>query len=275
MRERFSKRIGINIDSKPIVVRYEAPEGFRYYLSNLLLQMNRGSLKYLRSILCKAAMISPDPSNWGENDFMKSEIGEIIERCEWYRVYEIIEVAYEEIIPDEDKQEYEDIINEYFLEKGIGWKMERGELTVRGEDAFERDIASTKETLSAAGLTTSATEIKEAINDLSRIPYPDITGAIQHAGAALECVARETVGSKDTLGALIKSHPEIVPAPINEVVSKLFGFASEKGRHLKEGNVPTFEEAELVVHLASSLCTYLCKKNFKPVTSSLLEDPPF
>ena len=273
MRERFSKRIGININSKPIVVRYDVPEELRHFLSNLLLQMNHGTLKSLRGIVCKAAMIAPDPSNWGENEFMRFEIGDIIERCEWYRVYEIIEVAYERVVSKEDKQEYEDIINEYFMEKGIGWKMERGELTVRGEDAFESDIASTRKSLSDAGLTTSATEIKEAINDLSRVPDPDITGAIQHAGA-LECVARETVGSKETLGALIKAHPEIVPAPINEVISKLFGFASEKGRHLKEGNLPTYEEAELVVHLASSLCTYLCKKNFKPETS-LPEEFPF
>jgi hypothetical protein len=46
------------------------------------------------------------------------------------------------------------------------------------------------------------------------------------------------------------------------VISKVYGFASEQGRHLKEGGVPNYEEAELVVHLSASLCTYLAKKNF-------------
>ena len=39
-------------------------------------------------------------------------------------------------------------------------------------------------------------------------------------------------------------------------------FASEQGRHLKEGGEPNYEEAELVVHLSASLCAYLAKKNF-------------
>ena len=46
------------------------------------------------------------------------------------------------------------------------------------------------------------------------------------------------------------------------MVSGLFGFASEQGRHLTEGGAPDYEEAELVVHLSASLCTYLTKKNF-------------
>lgn len=262
MKERFTKRIGISLESKPIVVRYDAPTELRYFLSNLLLQLNPRTLKGLRQVVCATVMMSPDPSNWGENDYMKSEIQDLIAQCDWYRVYELIETAYERIIPVESRQEYEDIINEFFMANGIGWKMEKGEIMVRGEDSFERDISSAKELLSEAGLETSSGEIKEAIWDLSRVPDPDITGAVQHAGAALECVAREVAGSKDTLGALIKAHPEIVPAPINDVVSKLFGYASEKGRHLKEGILPSFEEAELLVHLSVSLCSYLTKKNF-------------
>lgn len=262
MKERFSKRFGINLAERPITIRYDAPDELRYYVSTLLLQFNKGSLKHLRSILCTTAMISPDPSNWGENDYMRSEIESIIERCDWYRVYEIIEVAYEKIVQEEYKEEFQNNINEFFVENGIGWRMEKGELLIRGNETFEEEISATSSTLKDAGLSTSAEEIKQAILDLSRIPEPDITGAVQHSGAALECVAREVVGSKETLGALIKVHPEIVPTPINEVVSKLFGYASEKGRHLREGILPSFDEAELIVRLSASLCSYLCKKHF-------------
>lgn len=274
MKERFSKRYGINLTERPIVIRYGVPDELRYYLSTLLFQFNKGSLKQLRSILCTTAMISPDPSNWGENDYMKSEIESIIERCDWYRVYEIIEVAYERIIQEEYKEEFENNINEFFVENGIGWRMENGELLIRGNEVFEKEISATSSILEDAGLSTSAGEIKQAILDLSRIPEPDITGAVQHSGAALECVAREVVGSKETLGALIKVHPEIVPSPINDVVFKLFGYASEKGRHLIEGIVPSFEEAELIVHLSASLCSYLTKKNF-PTHTTEVPDLPF
>jgi len=274
MKERFSKRYGINLAERPITIRYDAPDELRYYVSTLLLQFNKGTLKHLRSILCTTAMISPDPSNWGENDYMKSEIESIIERCDWFRVYEIIEVAYEEIVKEEFREEFENNINEFFIEYGIGWRMENGELLIRGNETFEKDISETSSTLKDAGLNTSAEEIRQAILDLSRIPEPDITGAVQHSGAALECVAREVVGSKETLGALIKAHPEIVPSPINEVVSKLFGYASEKGRHLREGILPSFDEAELIVRLSASLCSYLCKKHF-PSHLSAVDDLPF
>ncbi|MBQ6729368.1 MAG: hypothetical protein IJQ83_04470 [Bacteroidales bacterium] len=274
MKERFSKRYGINLAERPITIRYDAPDELRYYVSTLLLQFNKGTLKHLRSILCTTAMISPDPSNWGENDYMKSEIESIIERCDWFRVYEIIEVAYEEIVKEEYREEFENNINEFFIEYGIGWRMENGELLIRGNETFEKDISETSSTLKDAGLNTSAEEIRQAILDLSRIPEPDITGAVQHSGAALECVAREVVGSKETLGALIKAHPEIVPSPINEVVSKLFGYASEKGRHLREGILPSFDEAELIVRLSASLCSYLCKKHF-PSHLSAVDDLPF
>lgn len=274
MKDKFSKRYGINCTEKPITIRYAVPEELRHYVGSLLLQLYRGSLKQMRSILCTTAMIAPDPSNWGENEYMKEEIESIINRCEWYRVYEIIEIAYEKIVKEEYKEEYENNINEFFNEYGIGWRMENGELLIRGNEAFEKEISSTSSILECAGLNTSANEIKEAILDLSRIPEPDITGAIQHSGAALECVARKIVGSKDTLGELIKAHPEIVPAPINEVISKLFGYASEKGRHLKEGKNPSFEEAELTVHLSASLCSYLTKKNF-PSSLSKVVDLPF
>lgn len=274
MKERFSKRFGINLAERPITIRYDAPDELRYYVSTLLLQFNKGSLKHLRSILCTTAMISPDPSNWGENDYMRTEIESIIERCDWFRVYEIMEVAYEEIVKEEYREEFENNINEFFFEYGIGWRMENGELLIRGNETFEEEISATSSTLKDAGLSTSAEEIKQAILDLSQLPEPDITGAVQHSGAALECVARKVTGSKDTLGTLIKAHPEIVPAPIDVVISKLFGFASEMGRHLKEGIVPSFEEAELIVHLSASLCSYLTKKNF-PTHPAEVTDLPF
>ncbi len=133
-------------------------------------------------------------------------------------------------------------------------------IKLRGEEAFEATLECAKETLNAANVPTSANEIKEAIKDLPRRPNPGITGAIQHSVAALECLSRKVTDEPTmTLGRIIKENPQIVPQPLNDVVSKIFGFASIKGRHLEEGKEPTFEEAELVVHLSAAICTYLCK----------------
>lgn len=149
------------------------------------------------------------------------------------------------------------------MEKGIGWKLVHGILETRGEEAFEQEIKDVVDTLGEAKLDTTQNEIREALKDMSKRPIPDITGSVQHSVAALECLCREITGGKNlTLGKLINSNPQILPKPLDKVVSELFGFASEQGRHLREGGAPKYEEAELVVHLSASLCTYLTKKNF-------------
>lgn len=151
------------------------------------------------------------------------------------------------------------------MEKGIGWKLIHGILETRGEEAFEKEIKDVVDILGEAKLHTTQTEIREALKDMSKRPIPDITGSVQHSVAALECLCREITGEKNlTLGKLINTHSQIIPKPLDKVVGGLFGFASEQGRHLREGGAPDYEEAELVVHLSACLCTYLTKKNFPP-----------
>ncbi|MCZ2247191.1 MAG: hypothetical protein LC111_00330 [Bacteroidia bacterium] len=115
--------------------------------------------------------------------------------------------------------------------------------------------------METAKLNTAKTEIREAIFDLSRRPTPDITGAIQHSLACLECVLREISGDRKlTMGKIIEKHPNIVPKPLDNAFEKIWGFASNQGRHLQEGQAPEFLEAELVVELTAAIATYLGKK---------------
>ncbi|MDA1018408.1 MAG: hypothetical protein O3A00_28625, partial [Planctomycetota bacterium] len=104
-------------------------------------------------------------------------------------------------------------------------------------------------------------ELKEAIGDVSRRPAPDTSGAIQHAMAALECVARDIAEDpKPTLGKLIQKHPDLFPPPVDKAIEKLWGYASEIARHGREGNDPTREEAILVVGVSATLVNYLIHK---------------
>lgn len=254
----FTERMGIEIPEHKIVVRNDAPAAFRLYLLELMLRY--AGLKIIRSCVCFVTKEVEDSNNWAENVFMKSEVQSILENCPWYRIYDIIESFYQQI---RAKAEFEKDVNEYFFLKGIGWKLVQGILETRGEEAFEQEIKDVVDTLGEAKLHTTQYEIREVLKDMSKRPTPDITGSVQHAVAALECLCREITGGKNlTLGKLINSHPQILPKPLDKVVSELFGFASEQGRHLREGGAPKYEEAELVVHLSASLCTYLTKKNF-------------
>ena len=254
----FTERMEIEIPEQKIEVRNDAPAAFRLYLLELMLRY--AGLKIVRSCVCFVTKEAEDRNNWAENVFMKSEVQSILENCPWYRIYDIIESFYQQI---RAKAEFEKDVNEYFFEKGIGWKLVHGILETRGEEAFEQEIKDVVDTLGEAKLHTTQYEIREALKDMSKRPTPDITGSVQHSVAALECLCREITGEKNlTLGKLINTHSQIIPKPLDKVVSELFGFASEQGRHLREGGAPKYEEAELVVHLSASLCTYLTKKNF-------------
>lgn len=146
------------------------------------------------------------------------------------------------------------------------------QIQTRGDEVFESAVREVESVLEQSNLQLARNEIREAIADLSRRPDPDITGAIQHALACLECVMREYTGdSKATLGDLMKKYPNSVPSPLDQAITKVWGFSSEQGRHLKEGRKPEFQEAELVVELTSAIVNYLSKK----LNKSNEDDLPF
>jgi len=76
------------------------------------------------------------------------------------------------------------------------------------------------EALEAARRVTARDEIHKAVIDLSRRPEADLTGAIQRAMAAPECVARDACGGdRATLDKIIKRYPElIIPNPLTTLL---------------------------------------------------------
>jgi hypothetical protein len=159
--------------------------------------------------------------------------------------------------PDEFAQE----LNELFIEHGIGWKLENGQVLTRGTESFESIMRQAPHALQAAGATTAADEIHKAIEDLSRRPSPDLTGAVQHGMAALECAGKQICGmtGKQTLDDVVKARPDLFRPPLHEAVLKLWGFASNRGRHLQEGGEPAYSEVELMVGTAAIVATYLSR----------------
>ena len=114
--------------------------------------------------------------------------------------------------------------------------------------------------LGATGRTVAANELKEAMQDIFRRPHPDITGAIQHANAGLEAVARDVTGNPtSTLGVLVQSLP--IPDDLKEAVRKLWRYSSENARHGREGNDPAPTDAKLVVTVASAVSTFLVERH--------------
>lgn len=254
----FSKRNNYSAPLKPITIRESAPSGLREFLIQTFYALGY-SPSLLRKIICRVLRKSPDPGNWGEYPNIDQENQQLLEECDWFKVYDIIEAVHSQI---ERREDFQNEVNDYFNESGIGWKLENGEVVFRGEEEFENLLDNAEGAMAESNLDTARNEIKESIKDLSRKPNPDRTGAIQHGLASLECVAREVTGNKTaTLGAVISKDRSIIPAPLDKAIESIWQFSSEQGRHLREGREPDFEEAELLVGLSASIGTYLARKS--------------
>ena len=262
--EPFSRRFGHGHEKLEISIRDDAPEEVRA----AILQIAVGDLglgpSFLRDVLCTVLRKFPDQSNWSEYPNVWMECQQLIEGCPWYKVYDFVEIMYRQLAESGNSvraQRWESLINEYFLEAGVGWRLVEGLLESRGPEAFEEVVDTARKSLGQSGLSTARQEIHESLRDLSRRPGPDLTGAIQDAMAALECTARNAVGDEHaTLGEILKRYQSVFPKPFDEALSKMWGYASEMARHLREGRTPNLAEAELIVGVAASACNYLASR---------------
>lgn len=264
----FSERHNYSSPDADITIREDAPEVLR---GAVVAIAGKAGIGYdtLRKEVCGALGVAPDTrGNWSEPNVI-AEVQHHLEECEWFEVYDVIESiaaslqgrppAYGQ--PKAPSDVFSDGINKVFRKNGIGWQLLGNRIEFRGSEAFEVAIRKGTSELRSAGKNTTANELHEALRDLSRRPNPELTGAIQHGMAALECLSRDVTGSKDTLGKLLGRNPNLFPAPLGDATEMIYGFASNNGRHLKEGGDPTLEEAELIVGLSGVLCRYLGRKH--------------
>jgi hypothetical protein len=263
----FSKRHKYSIQNREITIREDAPENLWHFILETVIELGFGPAA-LREDLCAVLHVRPDPNNWSEYPNVWEEVQGLIYNCQWFRVYDFIERLYERFEEYNEETEkrkkvapqFQQALNEFFIEEGIGWQLVDGEIVTRGTEAFESATTQAVATLDKAGGTTARDEIHEARTDLSRRPEPDLTGAIQHGMAALECVARDVCGDpKATLGVILKKKSNLIPKPLDMAIEKAWGYASEMGRHIREGRQLNRKEAELIVSLAATISTYLSK----------------
>lgn len=268
-RPPFSERNQFGTGDVPITIREDAPADLRGMLPNFAYDAGLQPSS-LRDITCRILMCPPNPNNWSEFPNIDLEVRGDLRDCPWYEVYDVIEPTWK-LLKENDRfaqrigdefpsQRFAGLVNKLFLRKGIGWQLVDGRVEVRGEEVFETVVLPTATRLQNT-FPTAAQEIHEALQDLGRRPSPDLTGAVQHSMAALECVARSATDEESaTLGKILNRHPDLIPAPLNVAVEKAWGFASEMGRHVREGRTIAYEEAELVVMMAAAAASYLDRK---------------
>lgn len=270
-RTKFSERYGYaSTDAEIIVQHDDAPYELRGIILDIAYEQGL-SPSPMRDLICRKLRKRPDPNNWSEYPNILHEVAYLVDNCEWFEVYEIIEEIYQELLLKDGqsaeklakphREQFSEELNRYLRKPGIGWQLINGQLQIRGSESFEDAVRNAQEVLEANGRNTARGEVHQALLDLSRRSNPDITGAIQHAMAALECVACDVSGNpKSTLGEILKKQPGLLPRPLDQAVEKAWGYSSERGRHLREGDNPDMNEATLIVGITAVLVTYLSSK---------------
>lgn len=196
-----------------------------------------------------------------------SLVEEFVHGSEWYHLYDFVEFVYE-LLNRQDPfggftghgEELREALNRQFVRRGIGWQMtDEGKIAVRGSDSFESATFQTLALLEER--VTAHRELRAAVLDLSRRPEPDLEGAIRHAIASLECLARDLVGEpKAMLGPILKRHPNLLPKPLDTAFEKIWAYANDQHRHVVEGSAANLNEAILTVHLVTGCVEFLAKQ---------------
>lgn len=263
MTERFSNRQGYRPSATEIIVREGASPELRGAIP-LIAEEAGMKPSEMRQAICKVLLIRPDPNNWSEYPNISDEVALLMDEAQWYRVYDIAEALYAKLAANNEwdarpADEFEHRLNDFLVENGIGWELRDGQIIHRGSEAFAKSTHEVPDRLDASNFQRAANEMREALGDISRRPEPDITGAIQHAMAALEAIAREVTGQPNpTLGKLVPLLD--LPAPLDQAVHKLWGYASDRGRHIRERQAVDLADAELIVSIAGSLCAFLAQR---------------
>ena len=262
MIERFSDRQGYQTPAAPITIRENAPSGLRGAIPMIAKGMGMKP-SAIREVICEVLLERPNPDNWSEYPDIWDEVDWLMRRAPWYKVYDIAEVLYAEVAggtrDSKPAAEFERRLNGFLVENGIGWELRDGQITHRGSEALTRSTHEVPNQLDESGFQRAANEMREALRDISRRPEPDITGAIQHAMVAFEATARGVTDQPNpTLGKLVPMLD--LPAPLDQAVHKLWGYASDRGRHVREQQVVDHTEAELIVSVAGALCAFLTQR---------------
>jgi hypothetical protein len=264
MAKVFSERNNLR-RAVPIEIRGDAPERFRQYAFDAIKHFYPYESLAPDFVHVSLGKLPPDVSRSryapGAWDLAHYAIFE----APWFKVYDLIELFYAKLRGAKDKEPamtFLNLTNTFFEDFGYAYRLEsQGDLVYRGDEAFESAVGTAKISLESAGLVTAAAEIHEALQDLIKRPSPDLTGAIQHAIAGLECAANQVSGESGfELGRLLKKRQDLFPQPLGTVLSQMYGYASNNGRHLNEGQEPDFAEAELIVGVAATAATYLARK---------------
>jgi hypothetical protein len=269
MSDSFSQRHGFSKPASEITVREDAPESMRVVALETAHAL--GLSEYgMRQIVCRILRTRPDPGNWSTGNIW-SEVQDLVYSAEWFRVYDIIE-AFDAPLGELDphgffkkRHAFQEALNTAFIEEGIGWQLVNGKIVARGDEGFQEAVKTAATQLQENQRPTAASHIQSAVKALSERPKANTAVSVAQATSAVECVLHDITGQGMTLGKYLDKYPSMVHGSLKKALDGVYGYASAAGaRHGKEGQEPSFDEAQFVVTTCAAACTFLTALNPKP-----------
>ena len=158
MIERFSHREGHRPTAAQITVREDAPPALRGAIPMIAKEAGMRP-SAIRRVICQVLLLPEDLDNWSEYPNIWGEVVQLINDAKWYQVYDIAEALYPEFDITFDSQpqpgdRFQQRLNDFLVENGIGWQLQDGKITRRGSEVFDRSTREVPKRLEESGFQT-------------------------------------------------------------------------------------------------------------------------
>ena len=132
MIEPLSSRPGYRPPTAQIAVREEASSELRGAIL-MLAQANGMKPSAIRKVICGVLLVPPDANNWSEYPNIWDEVVWLMQDAPSPKVYNIVEALCTELAAPRNRDsryaaEFERRLNEFLVEKGIGWELRDGQI---------------------------------------------------------------------------------------------------------------------------------------------------
>ncbi len=198
----------------------------------------------------------------------------IIKECEWYRVYDFIDIHLS-LLQEEKRAFRAKQYNDLLEEEKSGYRVVNGSI----EPITDKKEIESIEQASTTAFSSVNEHMKKALEHYGDLRNPDYENSIKESISAVEAMCCIITGKKKaTLGDAIKALKDKgihIHSAMIEAFSKLYGYASDEPgiRHgsIDFTNAPA-EDAKFMLVSCSAFVNYLIEKWSKVATEQRVEN---
>lgn len=195
-------------------------------------------------------------------------IGKTIYQCEWFKFYDICELAYEVLAEKLPRRldGFESAVNEIFAMDLLPWCFKDGLITPARPAEITEIFEQAKSLLSDPRFMGPDEQFRKANQHLAKRPDPDTENCVKDAVGSLEGIARIVTKQPDrTLGQILNREPlkSMVPSLLLAAIEKVYAYRGDAPGVAHGQTGPStigIEEADWVLSMCAATMVYLAKR---------------